>query len=173
VSEVPGWVRRQLDDVAGLLSGSPERTKVEFRRLGVEFVMHPIHEEGVRPFYRAIGTTSIAHTLSGAGQTDLDREIRRGHSLDPFPHAPKAASPGSGGSAPDPYTLARGGPTIPAPFAWLTRFAPSLLTCVAAPRRMDDGGAAHPVRRRRVFLARVMLARAARCAPGVGSELHS
>src|SRR5687768_17523742 len=26
------------------------------------------------------------------------------------------------GFAPDPFTLTRGGPTIPAPFAWLTRF---------------------------------------------------
>lgn len=69
--KLAGWVRRQLEDVAGLLSESPERTKAEFRRLGVELVMHPVQEDGARPFYRAVGTTSGAHVLSGAGRSDF------------------------------------------------------------------------------------------------------
>jgi hypothetical protein len=32
---MPTWVRQQLQDLAGLLSGSPERARVEFQRLGL------------------------------------------------------------------------------------------------------------------------------------------
>lgn len=62
---MPTWVRQQLEDVAGLLSEAPERTKAEFRRLGVGFVLHPVREEGGRPFLRAEGTTELAQLLSG------------------------------------------------------------------------------------------------------------
>lgn len=62
---MPTWVRQQLDDVAGLLSDTPERTKAEFKRLGVSFTLHPVHEEDQRPFLRAKGTTEFAQLLSG------------------------------------------------------------------------------------------------------------
>lgn len=62
---MPTWVRQQLEDLAGLLSDTPERTKAEFKRLGVSFTLHPVHEEGNRPFLRAEGTTEFAQLLSG------------------------------------------------------------------------------------------------------------
>lgn len=62
---------RQKTAVAGLLDESPERTNVGFRRLGVEFVLHPVQQESGRPFYRAVGTKSVAHVLSGAGQAEF------------------------------------------------------------------------------------------------------
>ena len=68
---MPGWVRRQLEDVAGLLSQSPERVKSEFRRLGVEFVLHPMEEANGRKFFRAVGLTSVAEALAGAKRTDF------------------------------------------------------------------------------------------------------
>ena len=52
---LPTWVRRQLEDLADLLRGHPERLKSELRRLGVRFTLHPTYDEGPRPFYRAIG----------------------------------------------------------------------------------------------------------------------
>ena len=52
---LPTWVRRQLNDLADLLRGHPERLKSELRRLGVRFTLHPMYDEGPRPFYRAIG----------------------------------------------------------------------------------------------------------------------
>jgi hypothetical protein len=67
---MPGWVRRQLEDIADLLRSSPERTKAEFRRLGVLFVMHPTTENG-RQFYRAIGTTPVSELLSGVHEHAL------------------------------------------------------------------------------------------------------
>jgi len=62
---MPTWVRQQLEDTAGLLSEAPERTKAEFKRLGVAFTLHPVHEEGARPFLRAEGTTDFAQVISG------------------------------------------------------------------------------------------------------------
>jgi site-specific DNA recombinase len=68
---MPGWVKRQLENVASLLSGTPERTKTEFRRLGVQFVMHPTDAGNGRQFYQAVGSSPIAQLLAGRDSTDL------------------------------------------------------------------------------------------------------
>ncbi len=62
---MPTWVRQQLQDLAGLLAEMPERTKAEFKRLGVSFTLHPVQEEGARPFFRAEGTSDFARVISG------------------------------------------------------------------------------------------------------------
>ncbi|HYT73768.1 MAG TPA: recombinase family protein [Vicinamibacterales bacterium] len=62
---IPSWVRQQLTDTAGLLRDTPERTKTAFRRMGVSFTLHPVHEDGQRPFLRAEGATDFAHVISG------------------------------------------------------------------------------------------------------------
>ena len=72
---IPTWVKQQLDDMAGLLQMSPERTKVEFRRLGVRFTLHP-HEKGGRRFLRAVGESQLPHfnfspVLSGSAADRL------------------------------------------------------------------------------------------------------
>jgi site-specific DNA recombinase len=53
---MPTWVRKQLEDVAGLLNTTPERAKAEFRRLGLMFSLAPVLDEGPRPFLRAEGS---------------------------------------------------------------------------------------------------------------------
>jgi hypothetical protein len=62
---IPSWVETQLRDLAGLLSESPERVKLEFRRLQLAVVMHPVEDEGERPFYRANGSAQLS-ALSGS-----------------------------------------------------------------------------------------------------------
>ena len=62
---IPSWVRQQLADTAGLLSDTPERTKMAFRQMGVSFTLHPVHEDAQRPFLRAEGTTDVAQMISG------------------------------------------------------------------------------------------------------------
>ena len=57
---IPTWIKKQLDDIVGLLQKSPERTKVEFRRLGVRFTLHP-QESGGRRFLRAVGEGRLPH----------------------------------------------------------------------------------------------------------------
>ena len=57
---IPTWIKQQLNDIVALLQLSPARTKVEFRRLGVRFTLHP-HEEGGRRFLRAIGEGRLPH----------------------------------------------------------------------------------------------------------------
>jgi hypothetical protein len=52
----PMWVRSQLSDLARLLNDAPERARAEFRRLSVAFQIHPVHDEGSRPFLRAVGS---------------------------------------------------------------------------------------------------------------------
>ena len=61
---MPTWVRQQLEDTAGLLSETPERTKAEFKRLGLSFVLRP-DTAGERPFLKAEGTTDFANLVSG------------------------------------------------------------------------------------------------------------
>jgi site-specific DNA recombinase len=63
---VPTWVRRQLEDAAGLLAEVPERAKHEFIRLGVSFVLHPKHEEGRPSFLRAVGSGDFEHLAFGS-----------------------------------------------------------------------------------------------------------
>ena len=58
---MPTWVRQQLDDVASLLAGSPERTKREFQRLNIRFTVSPVATEGPRPFLRAEGSGEFEH----------------------------------------------------------------------------------------------------------------
>ena len=58
---IPTWVRQQLDDAAALLGESQERAKQEFQRLGIRFVVHPVYDEGPRPFLRAEGSGNFAH----------------------------------------------------------------------------------------------------------------
>ena len=56
---IPAWVRQQLDDLAGLQTGSPERTKAEFQRLGLRVTMMPTRHESARPFYQAEVVNSL------------------------------------------------------------------------------------------------------------------
>ena len=69
---IPSWVERQLRDLVGLLSETPERTKAEFQRLGVAATLEPIYREGERPFFRA---TVEAALPSLAGTRDLSRSV--------------------------------------------------------------------------------------------------
>ena len=57
---IPVWVKQQLDEMAGLLQMSPQRTKVEFRRLGVRFTLYPQERDG-RRFLRAVGEGRLPH----------------------------------------------------------------------------------------------------------------
>src|ERR671914_99531 len=66
------------------------------------------------------------------------RSVRVAHSLRSFASDPSCVSGGLRPAGP-PYTLTPGGPTIPAPFVWLTRCARSLLIHHACP-----GGFAPP-----------------------------
>jgi site-specific DNA recombinase len=65
---MPAWVRQQMEDVAGLLASSPERTKTEFQRLGVRVTMTPARGENGRAFYRAAVVNSLPCLT---GTTDL------------------------------------------------------------------------------------------------------
>jgi len=62
---IPSWVRQQLEDTAGLLTDTPEKTKTVFRRLGVSFTLFPVYTESPRPFLRAEAATDFAHVISG------------------------------------------------------------------------------------------------------------
>jgi hypothetical protein len=78
---IPSWVQTQLRDLAGLLRDVPERVKLEFQRLGLSVVMHPIADEGPTVFYRAIGAAQLP-TLSGSvdvrSTTDRSKEQAAG-----------------------------------------------------------------------------------------------
>jgi hypothetical protein len=50
---VPAWVRQQLEDIVGLLSETPERTKAEFQSLNLRVTMTPKLGENARPYYQA------------------------------------------------------------------------------------------------------------------------
>ena len=69
---IPTWVREQLQDVAGLLRDAPERARAEFKRLGVQFTLSPICDEG-RPFLRAVGIGDFSHLC---GVRDLPGSTR-------------------------------------------------------------------------------------------------
>jgi ElaB/YqjD/DUF883 family membrane-anchored ribosome-binding protein len=64
---IPTWVRQQLEDVVGLLSETPEKTKAEFKRLGVSFTLYPVRDEGARPFLRSGGRWMTRPSRSGSG----------------------------------------------------------------------------------------------------------
>jgi len=66
---MPPWVSQQLEDLSGLLGETPERTKLEFQRLGLSVSMAVVHSDAApRPFYRA---TVAAALPSLAGIRDL------------------------------------------------------------------------------------------------------
>ena len=69
---IPSWVERQLRDLVGLLSETPERAKLEFQRIGLAVTMAPIRDEGPRPFFRA---TMQAALPSLAGTRDLSWSV--------------------------------------------------------------------------------------------------
>jgi hypothetical protein len=56
---MPAWVRQQLDDLVGLLTENPERTKAEFQRLGMRVTMMPTLSENGRSYYRADVVNSL------------------------------------------------------------------------------------------------------------------
>jgi hypothetical protein len=56
---MPAWVRQQLEDLVGLLSETPERTKAEFQRLGMRVTTTPTVAENARLFYRADVVNSL------------------------------------------------------------------------------------------------------------------
>jgi DNA invertase Pin-like site-specific DNA recombinase len=56
---MPAWVRQQLDDLAGLLTDSPERTKAELQGLGLRVTMTPRLREDGRAFYQADVVNSL------------------------------------------------------------------------------------------------------------------
>jgi DNA invertase Pin-like site-specific DNA recombinase len=62
---MPSWVRAQLDDVVGLLTDRSDRTKAQFRDLGVRFTLHPMGKLGESPYYRAEGETDMANVIAG------------------------------------------------------------------------------------------------------------
>lgn len=75
VAVMPAWVQRQLQDVAGLIGGTPERAKAEFGRLNVNFTLKPIQSEGGRPFLRAVGTADLS-CISGTYDLHLPTRDR-------------------------------------------------------------------------------------------------
>jgi site-specific DNA recombinase len=76
ISVMPTWVRQQVEDLAGLLAGAPERTKTEFQRLDLQVTLRAVRDEG-RPFYRAMSACRLpclSETLDFSGaRTDRYR----------------------------------------------------------------------------------------------------
>jgi hypothetical protein len=77
---MPAWVRRQLEDLVGLLSEVPERAKAEFQRLQVQIAMQPVHDEQPRAFYRAHVEAALpcvagARDLSSSARSTVDRSL--------------------------------------------------------------------------------------------------
>jgi hypothetical protein len=64
---MPTWVRQQLEDVAGLLSATPERTKTAFQRLRLRVTMTPQQgADGLRRWYRADVVSSLPQLLGSS-----------------------------------------------------------------------------------------------------------
>jgi DNA invertase Pin-like site-specific DNA recombinase len=61
---MPSWVEAQLTELAGLLCDTPERTKAEFQRLGLQVTMRPMRTDQGRNFYQADVVNSLP-CLSG------------------------------------------------------------------------------------------------------------
>jgi DNA invertase Pin-like site-specific DNA recombinase len=89
---MPAWVRQQLEGVAGVLRGTPERTKTEFQRLGLRVTMTPQKgAHGPQQWYRAdvesslpqlLGTTEIRPTdFSTTDRLHLPQAPRTAHSM--------------------------------------------------------------------------------------------
>lgn len=62
---MPSWVKQQLADAAGVVAEVPERAKLEFQRLGIGFVLHPVYDEGPA-FLRAVGSGEFEHLVRNA-----------------------------------------------------------------------------------------------------------
>jgi site-specific DNA recombinase len=78
---LPGWVRQQLSDLAGLLTDTPERAKAEFQRLKLAITLHVVRSRG-RAFYRADARADLpwlagTHDLSGSAVGRSHRQSRR------------------------------------------------------------------------------------------------
>ena len=82
---MPTWVEQQLQDTVGLLSGSPERTKAEFQRLGLRVTMAVKRGTDGRPFYQADVVNSLP-CLSGI--SDLAPNQRAAMDRSPLQRAP-------------------------------------------------------------------------------------
>ncbi len=54
------WVQQQLEDLADVLRDSPERVRAHFQKLNLKITLYPVHDEGDRPFLRAIGEGDFA-----------------------------------------------------------------------------------------------------------------
>jgi DNA invertase Pin-like site-specific DNA recombinase len=65
---MPTWVSQQLEDLTGLLSDTPERTKVQFQALGLKVTMHPRQTEDGKNYYQADVVNSLPWL---AGITDI------------------------------------------------------------------------------------------------------
>lgn len=63
---IPSWVKQQVTDVVGLLQGRPDRVRAELSRLSVRFTLHPVQEQGQKPYLRAVGEGNF-EVLAGAG----------------------------------------------------------------------------------------------------------
>jgi site-specific DNA recombinase len=64
---IPAWVEQQLQDTAGVLGETPERTKAEFRRLGLQVTMEPVYA-APKGFYRAHASAALP-CLAGTRDT--------------------------------------------------------------------------------------------------------
>ena len=63
---IPNWVKQQVSDVVALLQDRPERVKTEISRLGIRFRLYPVHEEGQKPYLRAVGEGNF-EAIVGSG----------------------------------------------------------------------------------------------------------
>ncbi|MFN2447614.1 MAG: hypothetical protein ABR606_18770, partial [Vicinamibacterales bacterium] len=75
---MPSWVRQQLEDLAGLLRESPERTKATFRDFDVRVVMTPQQLSNRQVFYRAdvesrLDALTGSRNLGRHGDAAVDR----------------------------------------------------------------------------------------------------
>src|SRR5205085_9049748 len=65
---MPTWVAQQLEDLTGLLSETPERTKLQFQVLGLKVTVHPQQTDEGKNYYRADVVNSLPWL---AGITDI------------------------------------------------------------------------------------------------------
>ena len=84
---IPTWVRQQLQDLAGLLAGNPQRAKAEFQRLNMTFTATPVIDEG-RPFLRLEGSGDLDALC---GTRDLPSTARsKAPAMGPYPLSTRA-----------------------------------------------------------------------------------
>jgi hypothetical protein len=97
---MPSWVRQQIDDVAGLLAGAPERTKRELRRLTGRFALFPMTDQGARPFRRAEGSGAFEQLAVSRCRASYYRRIapaigtvKRARGRSPVAQRPRSDAP--------------------------------------------------------------------------------